>query len=81
MAAPVVPRYPRKHFAITASDSVKFHKPTTVYVGVTGNVAVKDWHSNTTVTYVGVPAGSTLPVEVEQVMATNTTATSLVGIY
>lgn len=80
MAAPVVPRYPRKHFAITESDTTKFHKPTTVYVGVTGDVVVKDWHSATTVTYKNVPAGSTLPVEVEQVLAA-TTATDLVGIY
>jgi hypothetical protein len=80
MAAPVVPRYPRKHFAITESDTVKFPKPTTVYVGTTGDVSCKDWHSGTTVVYKNVPAGSTLPVEVEMVLVASTAA-DLVGIY
>ncbi len=81
MAAPNLPRYPRNHFAITPSNSTKFNFPTTVYVGTTGNVAVYDWYSGTLLTYVAVPAGSTLPVQVERVMSTNTTASDLIGIY
>jgi hypothetical protein len=80
MAAPVVPRYPRRHFAITPSAVTKFHKPTTVYVGVAGDVQVKDWESGTTVVYKNAPAGSTIPVQVEMVLAASTTATDLVGI-
>lgn len=81
MSQRVQTQFPRRHFSITASDATKFHKPTTVYVGVTGNVAVKDWETGTSITYVAVPAGSVVPVLVEQVLSTGTTATSLVGIY
>lgn len=74
-------RFPRRHFAITASDSVKFHRPTTVYVGTGGDVAVKDWDTATTIVYKNVPDGSVLPIQVEQVLATGTvTATDFIGI-
>lgn len=73
-------QYPRRHFAITKSDSTKFHKPVTVYVGTTGDVAVKDWLTGTSVTYKAVPAGSTVPVQVEMVLSTGTTAADMVGI-
>lgn len=70
----------RRHFAITKSDTTKFPKPTTVYVGVTGDVVVKDWHTATTVTYKNFPQGNCLPIQVEQVLAA-TAATDLVGMY
>lgn len=64
--------------AITPSDAtaVIFHA---VYVGGAGNVAVRT-SRGTTVTFVGVPAGTILPIKCDRVMATNTTATSLVGM-
>lgn len=68
------------HFAITPSDTVDFAYPVRgVYVGVTGNVAVVD-RNGTAVTYVAVPAGSVIPICARRVNATNTTATSLVGM-
>ena len=81
MAIPSLGRFPRNHFAITPSDTAKFNFPTTVYVGTTGNVAVYDWYTGTLLTYVGLPAGSTVPVQVERVMATNTTASNLIGSW
>ena len=81
MAAPNLPRFPRNHAAITPSDTEKFNFPTTVYVGTTGNVACYDWYTGTLVTYIGLPAGSTVPVQVERVMDTNTTASDLIGIW
>jgi hypothetical protein len=65
--------------AVTPSDSTVVHCEA-IYVGVTGNVAIKHHTSDTAVTYVAVPAGSILPVKIVggHIMATNTTATSIV---
>lgn len=81
MGPQVLTRFPRRHFAITASDSVKFHRPTTVYVGTGGDVAVKDWETATTLVYKNVPDGYVIPVQVEQVLSTGTvTADDFIGI-
>lgn len=66
--------------AITPSDSTVY-SPTLkgLYVGGTGAVAVKTVGGQT-VTFAGVPAGATLFVEVQQVLATGTAATSIVGL-
>lgn len=73
-------QFPRRHFSITKSDATKFHKPVTVYVGTTGDVACVDWATGTSVTYKAVPAGSVVPVQVEKVLSTGTTAADMVGI-
>lgn len=51
-----------------------------LYVGVGGNVAVV-MADGTALTFVGVAAGTLLPLRVKQVKATNTTATSMVAVY
>lgn len=63
--------------AVTPSDSteVGFHG---LYIGATGAVTVKGI-SGVAVTFLGVPAGTILPIVVNRVMATGTTATSIVG--
>ncbi|PAP93999.1 spike base protein, RCAP_Rcc01079 family [Mesorhizobium wenxiniae] len=78
MASPIEALAAGDAAAVTVSDStvVAFDA---VYVGVTGNVAVRTVRGST-VTFVGVPAGSILPVKCDRVMSTNTTATSLVGL-
>lgn len=65
--------------AVTPNDStvVAFRG---LWVGGAGNVAIKGINGNTAVTLVGVPAGTLLPVAVSRVMATNTTATNIVGL-
>ncbi len=78
-----------KAFAITKSDTAdqltsgiaKQSNASQVYVGTTGNVAVICAEDSSAVTFVGVPAGTILPVLVTRVMSTNTTATNMVGIY
>jgi len=51
-----------------------------IYVGGSGDVKVKTIGGDT-VTFVGVPAGTVLPVRAKQVFNTGTTATSLLVLY
>lgn len=82
-AKAVFTSYPPHAEAVTPSDSVNFDVASTVYVGVTGNAAVIPWYPDgaTAVTFVGLPAGSTIPVLVRRVNSTNTTAASLVRVF
>ena len=67
--------------AVTASDSTDLTGTRALYVGGDGDVAVRCIHSpDTTVTLVGVTAGSIIPLQVTRVMAAST-ATSIVAIY
>ena len=51
-----------------------------LYIGGTGNVSVQTIGGNSA-TFVGVPAGTTLPVQVIRVNSTGTTATSIVALW
>ncbi len=64
-------------FAITPSDATT-QRAVAIWVGGAGNVALKT-EDGTSVTFVGAQAGSIIPVKTQQILATNTTATSLVG--
>lgn len=67
--------------AITPSDSVDL--PTGVrgiYVGVAGNVAIQAVNDTLPQTFVGVAAGSILPVRAQRVFSTGTTATTMLGM-
>jgi hypothetical protein len=64
--------------AITPSDTVA-QSYRAIYVGGVGNVTVVTAGGNT-VTFTAPLVGTVLPVEVKQVLATNTTATLLVGL-
>lgn len=67
--------------AVTASDTVNFSRGArAVYVGGAGNVVVVS-KAGTAVTFVGVAAGTILPVECVRVNNTNTTATSMVALF
>ena len=50
-----------------------------LYIGVAGNAVVITKEGDT-VTFVGLQAGQILPVRVSRVKATNTTATSILGL-
>ncbi len=66
--------------AITRHDTTVQPKFAAIYVGVGGDVKVKDAAGNT-VTFKNVPSGSILPVaNVELVYLTDTSATDLVGL-
>lgn len=74
--------FPYQAAAVTASDATEFDEPSTIYVGVAGDVAVVPWIGDgTAVTFVGLSAGQVVPVRVKKCMSTNTTATSLVRVY
>ena len=64
--------------AVTPSDTTA-QSYRAIYVGGAGNVAVQTVGGNT-VTFTAPPVGSILPVEVQKVMSTNTTATLLIGL-
>lgn len=78
--SPTFPMYPGGAVAITPSNTVNLANPSVVYVGGAGNVRVLTAQGDD-VTFVNVPAGLVLPVQVIRVYSTSTTATSLVGIY
>lgn len=68
-------------FAVTKSNSTVFTQPTrALYVGGTGDVAVR-MVDGTTPTFVAVPAGALLPIRVDQVLSTGTSATSIIGLF
>lgn len=63
--------------AVTPSDSDQLTPPSrAVYVGGAGDLAVQ-MAGGGTATFVGVAAGATLPLCVDKVLATGTTATSV----
>lgn len=69
--------------AVSPSDSADVTTSFDVrglWVGGAGNVAVRLPGSVTAVTFVGVAAGTLLPIQAVRVMSTNTTATSIVAL-
>lgn len=78
--SPTFPMYPGSAFAITPSDTASLGNFSVIYVGSSGNVRVLTAQGDD-VTFVGLSAGTVIPVQVIRVFATNTTATFLVGIY
>lgn len=68
--------------AVTTSDIVSFTagECRALYVGVAGNISIFQ-RNGTFVTFIGVPAGSILPVSALRVNTTDTTATSIVALY
>lgn len=71
--------------AVVKSDSTVLKATQALYVGTTGDVAVvmasrADVAALVAVTFVGVPAGTVLPISVQKVMSTNTTASNIVAL-
>jgi hypothetical protein len=68
-------------FAVTKSDVTVFSQPTrSLWVGGAGDVAVR-MLDGTTPIFVAVLAGSLLPIRVDKVLSTGTSATNIVGLY
>ena len=67
-------------FAAVPSDTVNFTQEVRqLYTGTAGNITVVN-QDNTTVTFVGVNAGTTLgPFYIKRIQATGTTCTSIVA--
>jgi len=71
----------RDAFAITPSDTVALTAiPDRIYCGGAGNVIGRAINSGADVTF-AVVAGGILPVRLQFVRATGTTATGLIGLY
>jgi hypothetical protein len=51
-----------------------------IYVGVGGNITVDMTDSGTNITFLAVPQGTILPIQVKRVYSTGTTATNLVAL-
>jgi hypothetical protein len=72
----------RGGFVITKSDDTVFAVATrSLFVGGAGNVTVRFVDGDDSVTFTGVPAGFILPVCVDKVYSTGTTATNITGMY
>lgn len=80
--SPTFPQYPAGAFSIDTlkSDTVNLPNPCVVYAGVGGNVKVTTANGDT-ITFIGVLAGTVIPVQVIRVWSGVTSASSLVGIY
>ena len=65
--------------AVTKSDVTVLPTTRALWIGTTGDVAVKMAHGST-VTFASVPVG-VLPVQVTQVLSTGTTASNIVAMY
>ncbi len=67
-------------FAVTPTDGVDLTIRTrSVYVGGAGSLTVQ-MANGSTVTFAAVPAGVILPIRVDRVNSTGTTATNIVGL-
>ena len=67
--------------AVTPNDSTDLAVTSRgIYVGGAGNLAVILDNDTSAVTFIGVLAGSLLPIRARRVMATITTATSIVAV-
>ena len=65
--------------AVVPSDSTVLPLTRALYVGSTGNVTVR-FKGGSIVTFIAVPAGQYLVVQVDQVRATGTSAGSIVAL-
>ena len=67
--------------SVTPNDSVDLTKSSrALYVGVAGDIKITTVQGDT-VTFVGVLSGTILPIRVQRVFATGTTATSIISLY
>lgn len=66
--------------AVTAADTDLSVSPRALYVGGTGDVVVYMVGGTTAITFSSVPAGTILPIRVDQVRAA-TTATNIVALW
>lgn len=80
---PTTPRNsaPEGMLTITPSDSTLLSGLQYIYIGVSGDVALKGYNDATATVFKAVPQGSLLPFGAGYVMSTNTTATNIAAFY
>lgn len=72
--------HPSNGADVTPNDSADLARAGILYVGIGGNIALVTVGGDT-LTLTGVPSGTFVPVRVRRVLATNTTATSILCFY
>lgn len=66
---------------VTPHDSTNFtFRPRAIWVGGAGNVVAVS-QAGTVKTFVGVPAGTLLPIRPVRINSTSTTATAMLALY
>lgn len=65
--------------AVTPADATVLATARALYIGVTGDVAVRTAQGQT-VTFKAAPVG-VLPVQVDKILSTGTTATNILALY
>lgn len=70
-----------KAVAITPSNTVQIPTTRGIYVGTTGDLRVTLHRDVSAVTFVGVLAGTLLPIRAKLVLSTGTTALNLLALY
>lgn len=70
-----------KAVAVTPNDSTDIPVTRGLYIGGSGDVVVHMERSGTSLTFAGAQAGSVIPIQVDRVLATGTTATGIVALY
>lgn len=67
--------------AVSPSDAVELSPAVrALYIGVAGNVKLKTI-GGTTLEFIGIQAGTILPIQTKLVFNTSTTATNIIGIW
>lgn len=66
--------------AVTPSDSAYIATTKGIYVGGAGNLAV-EFANGTTATFTAISIGIIHPISVRKVLATGTTATTILALY
>ena len=68
--------------AVTPNDNTDLGKGIrALWIGGAGDVAVTMINASAAVTLAGATAGTIIPIRVEKVMSTNTSATNIVALY
>lgn len=67
--------------AVTPDDTATINETRGLYVGVAGDVTVRMVLSQANVTFVAVQAGTLLPIRVDKVLSTGTSALSIVALF
>lgn len=67
--------------AVTPSDTGTLKPTRGLFVGGPGNIKVDMSERGSAVTFVGLQAGTLLPIQVVRVYSTDTNATSIIALY
>lgn len=70
----------RDAVTVTVSDATVIPVTRALYIGTSGNVAVRMAGSGASITFINVAVG-VFPIQVDQVLSTATTASNIIALY